>query len=84
MLPKFVHHREHIYTICTCIGNMRINMHIIQSIYSYYTAFIHGVYSLYAVEYPNIPHAKQAECSGFWQGWNDRGVNCPSTKYRYL
>ena len=48
---------------------MRINMHNIQSIYSYYTAFIHGVYSLYAVENPNIPHAKQAECSGFWQGW---------------
>ena len=70
MLPEFVHHREHIYTICTCIGNMRINMHIIQLIYSYYAAFIHGVYSLYAVDYPNIPHAKQAECSGFWQEWN--------------
>ena len=50
-------------------------MHIIQSIYSYYTAFIHGVYSLYAVEYPNIPHAKQAECSGFWQGGKGRGVS---------
>ena len=48
-------------------------MHNIQSIYSYYTAFIHGVYSLYAMQYPNIPHAKQAECSGFWQGLNVMG-----------
>jgi len=39
-----------VYTISTCIRNMRINMHIIQSIYGYYTAFIHGVYSLYAVK----------------------------------
>jgi hypothetical protein len=23
-----------------------------------------------SLEYPNIPHAKQAECSGFWRGLN--------------
>ena len=53
---------------------MRINMHIIQSIYSVYTWFMQSVYSLYAMQYPNIPHAKQAECSGFWQGVNVAGV----------
>ena len=80
MLPEFVHHREHIYTISTCIGNMRINMHNIQSIYLIYTWFMQYVYSLYAVENPNIPHAKQAECSGFWQR-----LTCVKVSYkRYL
>ena len=50
-------------------------MHIIQSIYLIYTWFMQYVYSLYAVKYPNIPHAKQAECSGFWQGLNVAGVS---------
>ena len=59
-------------------------MQIIQSIYRVYTGFMQCVYSLYAMEYPNIPIADQAECSGFWQGVNVVRVNCPSTKYRYL